>query len=61
MNEIDCGCRCIKCKNQKLSNMSFIASDGYEDIHHTCLSCNTHFNHMDGEILDSCEICRYRV
>jgi hypothetical protein len=26
----------------------FIASDGFDDMHHTCLSCNTHSSHVDG-------------
>ena len=34
-----CGCRCIKCKNQKLESFRFIADDGFDDMHHTCLSC----------------------
>lgn len=52
-----CGCRCIKCKNEKLESFSFIADDGFNDMHHTCLSCSTHFSHVDGEVFRSCNIC----
>lgn len=44
-----CGCRCIKCKSQQLDSFKFVASDGFDDMHHTCLSCDTHFSHVDGE------------
>jgi len=54
-----CGCRCIKCKNQHLESFRFVASDGFDDMHHTCLSCNTHFSHVDGETYDTCQTCHY--
>ena len=54
-----CGCRCMKCKNQQLESFRFVASDGYDDTHHTCLSCNTHFSHLDGETYVTCQTCDY--
>ena len=54
-----CGCRCIKCKNQKLESFNFTADDGFDDMHHTCLSCNTHFSHVDGEVFEKCITCDY--
>lgn len=56
-----CGCRCMKCKNQKLDSFRFIADDGFDDMHHTCLSCNAHFSHVDGEIFITCERCNYQT
>ena len=29
------------------------------EIHHTCRSCKTHFNHLDGDTYDRCEKCNY--
>ncbi len=46
---MECNCRCINCKNPSLISNDFIASDGYEDAHHTCKACGLHFNHLDGE------------
>lgn len=61
MNDIiHCGCRCIKCKSPDLLSNRFMAEDKYEDIHHTCRICNTHFNHMDGEIYNGCIICKFK-
>ncbi|HKX82445.1 MAG TPA: hypothetical protein VJL54_09340 [Nitrososphaera sp.] len=57
---ITCGCRCISCKSTELESNAFEAADGYQDIHHTCRSCGTHFNHLDGETFTSCAICNYR-
>ena len=53
-----CGCRCINCKSQNLTEYEFIAQDGYTDMHHTCTDCKTHFNHLDGEIYKKCNICK---
>jgi hypothetical protein len=33
--------------------------DGYFDMHHTCKKCNTHFDHLEGDVFDSCENCNY--
>lgn len=56
---MECNCRCMKCKSQNLISNDFIAEDGYEDSHHTCQSCGTHFNHLDGEQFDKCNICGF--
>lgn len=60
MAVITCGCRCISCKSMELDSKSFVAPDGYDDIHHTCRSCGTHFDHLDGETYVRCEICGYK-
>jgi hypothetical protein len=54
-----CGCRCIICKHQQLESFSFVAPDGFDEIHHTCLMCRTHFNHLDGETYSNCQACNY--
>jgi hypothetical protein len=54
-----CGCRCIKCKSKGLKSFSFVAADGFDDMHHTCLMCGTHFNHLDGETYSNCQACDY--
>ena len=54
-----CGCRCIKCKSQQLDSFKFVANDGFDDMHHTCLSCDTHFSHVDGETYNMCQVCGY--
>jgi hypothetical protein len=56
---VSCSCRCIKCKSHKIDSWSFLGSDGYHDMHHTCKSCNTHFDHLDGEIYTKCEKCKF--
>jgi hypothetical protein len=56
---IQCGCRCIVCKGQKLEGKSFTAPDGYLDIHHTCKDCGAHFDHLDGTVFEKCVICSY--
>ena len=59
--EIACGCHCIKCKSTNLeSNQTGkIEKDGYFDMHHTCKECDTHFDHLDGEIFSKCTKCNY--
>lgn len=54
-----CGCRCIKCKSPDLNYFEFIANDGFDEVHHTCKTCGTHFNHLDGDIYDSCIQCNF--
>lgn len=54
-----CSCRCIKCKSMDLEYFAFKADDGFDEIHHTCRSCKTHFNHLDGDTYDRCEKCNY--
>jgi len=39
--------------------MGEVEKDGYFDMHHTCKQCNTHFDHLDGEIFSQCEKCKY--
>ena len=56
---MECNCRCINCKSPDLTSKDFISNDGYEDSHHTCQSCRTHFNHLDGEQYTNCEICGF--
>ena len=36
---MECNCRCINCKSPSLTSNNFVASDGYEDSHHTCMTC----------------------
>jgi len=36
-----------------------IESGGYFDMHHTCKKCNAHFDHLEGDVFDSCKICGY--
>lgn len=57
---MECNCRCIKCKSTDLTSKYFVAEDGYNDSHHTCLTCNTHFNHLDGEQYEQCNICEFK-
>ncbi len=47
---MDCGCHCIKCGSTKLNSkrVGIIEKDGYFDMHHTCIDCNTHFDHLEG-------------
>jgi len=54
-----CGCRCIKCKSQQLESFSFVAPDDFDEMHHTCLSCDTHFNHLDGDTYVICKTGNY--
>lgn len=56
---MECNCRCINCKGSNLNSNDFKADDGYVDSHHTCMTCGTHFNHLDGEQFEFCSICDY--
>ena len=60
---MQCGCHCLKCGSTKLESrqVSEIEKDGYFDMHHTCKNCNTHFDHLDGNIFDSCKLCNFQV
>ncbi|HJS63531.1 MAG TPA: hypothetical protein VJ767_01580 [Nitrososphaeraceae archaeon] len=42
-----------------MSYFEFIANDGIDEVHHTCKTCGTHFNHLDGDIYDSCIQCNF--
>jgi len=59
--KIGCSCHCIKCRSIDLeaNRVGEIEKDGYFDMHHTCKQCNTHFDHLDGEIFLNCEKCGY--
>ncbi len=61
--KLACGCHCIKCKSINLNSnkVGAVEKDGYFIIHHTCSKCNTHFDHLDGEIFYSCEKCQYKI
>ena len=61
--KIECGCHCIKCKSTDLESnrIGEIEKDGYFDMHHTCMQCKTHFDHLDGEIFSSCQKCNFRI
>ncbi len=58
---MECGCHCIKCRCTDLesSQTGKIEGDGSFDMHHTCKKCNTHFDHLEGNVFDLCEICGY--
>ncbi len=59
--KIECSCHCIKCKSTNLESnkIGVIEKDGYFDMHHTGHQCNTHFDHLDGEIFLDCLKCNY--
>lgn len=58
---VECGCHCIRCSSTDLESQRIgeTEDDGYFDMHHTCKSCNAHFDHLDGEIFEECKVCRY--
>ena len=56
---MECNYRCINCKSPSLISNDFVATDGFEDSHHTCKTCGVHFNHLDGEQFKHCDICQY--
>jgi len=58
-----CGCHCISCGSVELESnqVGKIEDDGYFDMHHTCRKCKTHFDHLEGNILESCNICDYKT
>ncbi len=71
MKLMQCGCHCIKCdsidliskKIRKTSSVALFFSldfDGYYGMHHTCRKCNTHFDHLEGEVFDFCKTCNYK-
>ena len=59
---MNCGCHCIKCGSTGLESkqVSEKEDDGYFDMHHTCISCNTHFDHLEGIIFEACDVCNYK-
>ncbi len=58
-----CGCHCIKCGGTKLNSkrVGIIEKDGYFDMHHTCIDCNTHFDHLEGITFEGCDVCNYKT
>ena len=60
---MDCGCHCIKCGSTKLNSkrVGIIEKDGYFDMHHTCIDCNTHFDHLEGITFKACDVCNYKT
>lgn len=59
---MQCGCHCIKCGSTDLltNQIGKAESDGYFDMHHTCKKCNIHFDHLEGDLFESCKICNYK-
>lgn len=59
--KVGCGCHCIRCGSTALESgrVGKVEEDGYFDMHHTCMDCNAHFDHLDGETFDRCERCGY--
>lgn len=60
---VNCGCHCIVCKgtNLKTYGVSEPDEDGYYDMHHTCADCGAHFDHLDGQTFDTCDICGFHA
>jgi len=60
---MDCGCHCVKCGSAKLNSkrVGIIEKDGYFDMHHTCIDCNTHFDHLEGITFEGCDVCNYKT
>ncbi len=60
---MSCSCHCIKCKSTELESKRIgeIQKDGYFDMHHTCQKCNAHFDHLEGDVFDICDICNYKA
>ena len=58
---VGCGCHCMGCGGTDLRSCSVGVAepDGYCETHHTCNSCNAHFDHLDGRRFDSCERCGF--
>lgn len=58
---MQCGCHCIKCGSTDLitNQIGEIESDGYFDMHHTCKKCKIHFDHLEGDVFESCKVCSY--
>ena len=60
---MSCSCRCISCGSVDLESKQVSESedDGYFDMHHTCKKCKTHFDHLEGNVFKSCNICGYEI
>lgn len=61
--KIECGCHCIMCDSTNLESnrVGQIEEDGYFDMYYTCKQCNTHFDHLEGEIFHNCEKCLSKI
>lgn len=59
---MECGCHCIKCNSTELESKQIgkVENDGYSDMHHTCMICNAHFDHLEGDVFEDCKICNYK-
>lgn len=59
---MECGCHCIKCNSTEFESKQIgkVENDGYSDMHHTCMICNAHFDHLEGDISEDCKICNYK-
>ena len=59
--KIECGWHCIKCKSTNLESnkIEVIGKNRYFDMHKNCKQCNTHFDHLDGEIYSNSLKCNY--
>lgn len=57
-----CGCHCINCGSTELltNKTGELEKDGYFDMHHTCKKCDTHFDHLEGDVFESCKVCNYK-
>ena len=53
----------IKCGSTKLNSkrVGIIEKDGYFDMHHTCIYCNSHFDHLEGITFEACDVCNYKT
>ncbi len=62
MDFVECSCHCIKCKSTELESKQIgkVENDGYFDMHHTCKICNSHFDHLEGDVFEDCKICNYK-
>lgn len=60
---MSCSCHCINCESTDLESnqVSITEDDGYFDMHHTCKKCKTHFDHLEGNVFESCNICDYKT
>jgi len=60
---MSCGCHCINCESTDLESnqVSITEDDGYFDMHHACKKCKTHFDHLEGNVFESCNICDYKT
>lgn len=58
---MNCSCHCINCGSTDIDSrqVSDVEDNGYFDMHHTCKKCKTHFDHLEGNIFESCKICDY--